>query len=422
MKQTQKQGRKLLGVLLTLALVFGLLPGMTLTALAGEVPVSYMDWDGLNKPLAEKTCTKYTVVKSSNEPVVWSEGWYVVDSDVTISSTVTVSGDVYLILCDAATLTVNGASSMAIHAVSGTLTVYAQSGGTGALNAYSTGNDAIGAQVLTINGGKITASGNKTTDDQPKSGIAAHKLTINGGTVTVSDTTSTFGLYGGEGAVIINGGTVNVKGQLNGIYAQNCSLEINGGAVTATGVTNDAINALNVTINGGKVIAQKTGEADKSGICATRDITINKGAIVESTGFNHGLYAGNGAVTIDGGTVTAIGANAGICAHEGHGVIIKADSTVTASGEQRAIAYASNGYKDTPVKNAIPGTGWTNTEGTEGQTSIDISTVGRSLDSYKKVQFVPHTHTIGEETITFQPWTDENSLPGAAGNYYRPRT
>lgn len=368
----KQRSKKLWSVLLSLALLLSLVPAMALTASAvSQTPVSYLDCDGtaLVERTGENGCKVYTVVSDTN--IAWTTGWYVVDSDVTISHTVTVSGDVHLILCDKASLTVNGGENKAIDAADGsTLTIYAQSEGSsaGALTAYSTGADAIGGQTLTINGGTVTATGSNNV--------------------------------------------INVKGDVT----------INSGEVSAYAIGNDAdgINAGgNVRINGGKVTAKRTGAAKNSGICATFDITINGGAVVESSGFNHGLYSGQGAVTIDGGTVTAIGANAGICANEKHGVIIKADSTVTASGEQRAIAYASGGYNDTPVKNAIAGVGWTNTEGTAGQTRIAVNTGGQNLSTYKKVQFVaPHTHTDGEKTITFIPWTRKNSLPTTAGNYY----
>ena len=40
------------------------------------------------------------------------------------------------------------------------------------------------------------------------------------------------------------------------------------------------------------------------------------------------------------------------------------------------------------MKNAIPGTGWPDEEGTGSGTPIDVSTVGRSLAGFKRVQFL----------------------------------
>ena len=408
----KQRSKKLWSVLLSLALLLSLLPAAVLTAVAEQPDVTYLDADG-----QQRTCkgTDYTVV--TDDTTAWSGGWYVVNSDVTISGTVTATGDVYLILCDTASLTVSGGTGKAIDAAN--LTIYAQSEGdnAGALNASNAptenGKDAIGADQMTINGGKITAS---VTTEKSASGIAANSLTINGGSVTVPNNNSYYGIYGGNTGVIMNGGTVDVKGAHHGIYAQNCPVTINGGTLTATGGKNSINVKGDVTINGGEVTAyaigndgdgifsdgsvtitggtvtaKRTTETPKSsGICATLDITIS-GGIVESSGFNHGLYAGNGAVTIKGGDVTANGANAGIFANKGKGVIIEKGSTVTASGGQKA--FASANYDSTPVKNAIAGTGWNNTEGTGNRATIPVSDTGRALD-FKKVQFLPPVASV----------------------------
>ena len=79
--------------------------------------------------------------------------------------------------------------------------------------------------------------------------------------------------------------------------------------------------------------------------------------------------------------VTATGGSYGISSYT---LEISENSTVTATGGSSAI------YRSGPpecVKNAIPGTGWTNTEGSEGKTTIAVSTEGQDISSYKKVQF-----------------------------------
>ena len=67
------------------------------TAKWGE-SVSYIDANG-----NEQTCNTYTSVTSGSTS--WTEGWYIVESDVTIGSRITVSGTVHLILADGLTLT-----------------------------------------------------------------------------------------------------------------------------------------------------------------------------------------------------------------------------------------------------------------------------------------------------------------------------
>ena len=96
--------------------------------LGGNVPafaaesVSYVDRtaDSSGKVTeSAATCTDYTVVASDS--TTWSDSWYVVNTDVTIGSRVSVSGTVYLILCDGATLTVNGGIQLT---GSNSLTIY----------------------------------------------------------------------------------------------------------------------------------------------------------------------------------------------------------------------------------------------------------------------------------------------------------
>ena len=80
-----------------------------------------------------------------------------------------------------------------------------------------------------------------------------------------------------------------------------------------------------------------------------------------------GIRSDNGKIVINGGSVTASGGNKAITTKE----------------------EASAGNNDiTTVKNAIPGTGWTDVEGTVGETAIPVNTEGQSVKAYKKVQFL----------------------------------
>ena len=129
-------------------------------------------------------------------------GWYVVNENVDYTGQITLSGNVNLILADGKTMSVTntgtGNKDFAIYGDSGSLHIYGQSQGTGALTA--TANSSVAIKL----------------DDH---------ITINGGTVTATST-SDVGIYGIDG-VTINGGTVNA----NGIYADG-DITINGGKVT----------------------------------------------------------------------------------------------------------------------------------------------------------------------------------------------
>ena len=130
----QKIGRRLLGVLLTLAMVLGLMPGMSLTALADLEPVAYMAWNGTAVALVEGGCTDYTVVDDNT--TTFEDGkWYVVNATgdgLTNDNRITFNGTVNLILCDGATL---NASKGIQGTEDSTLNIYGQSEGTGAFNA-----------------------------------------------------------------------------------------------------------------------------------------------------------------------------------------------------------------------------------------------------------------------------------------------
>ncbi len=123
--------------------------------------VSYLDASG-----AAQACATYTIL-SADSSITWGSGWYVAEAGtLTIGSRVTVSGDVHLILCDNAALTVTGGINVAGN---NSLTIYAQSTGSdkGALtvsgvaskNAGIGGSNAESGGTITVNGGNITVTG-----------------------------------------------------------------------------------------------------------------------------------------------------------------------------------------------------------------------------------------------------------------------
>ncbi len=114
-----------LGWILSLTLCFALMIAATLVTASADTSVSYIDANG-----TPRTCDSATVVTESD--TTWGDdgnnGWYVVNGDVTISSRVTVTGDVHLILADGYTLT---ASQGITVTGDNSLTIYAQSAGEG---------------------------------------------------------------------------------------------------------------------------------------------------------------------------------------------------------------------------------------------------------------------------------------------------
>lgn len=202
----------------------GTLEGNTLTMPSEDVTVSavisvlYIDANG-----NVQYCTDFTVIKSSNHNVSYSGGWYLVTDDVTIKGNnynhaLQFEGDTHLILCDGASLT----ASLALQRVqgqrymvkvSGNLTIYGQSEGTGTLTTSNTiggsvvGNGNLNSQIsgiyshgnMTINGGIVQASASdNNSENNYTCGIKTNgDFTFNGGHVraTASNSYRIYGLY-----------------------------------------------------------------------------------------------------------------------------------------------------------------------------------------------------------------------------------
>ena len=160
----------------------------------------------------------------SSETTTMTDGVYAVTENVTITSRITISGNVTLALGEGKTLTA------------------------------TKGIELSGSNSLTIEGpGALTISG----CDNNKSGIGAENvgtLIINGGTINVNGGTYGAGIGGdynnsGGGSITINGGMVNATGgfvaagigggcdNTHGNYGVCGDILINGGQVTAIGGT-----------------------------------------------------------------------------------------------------------------------------------------------------------------------------------------
>ena len=221
--------KRILSAALVLAMLVGFVPGAGVTAKADDEPtatttitqdtanhqatmtvsltvpeksaVSYIDADGTNKT----TGTDYLYVTS--DMTTWGQEaevgqsaipkWYVVDKNVTID-TVTVTGDVHLILCDGATL-----NAHCIEEGQGAeaLTIYGQSAGTGRLIVTNANGLAIGGMSisLTVNGGAVEAT------SENGYAIMASSFTVNGGTVTAIGNPATNTVTAGSGMTILAG-------------------------------------------------------------------------------------------------------------------------------------------------------------------------------------------------------------------------
>ena len=216
-----------------------LLVMMLTTATAWADGISYLDATG-----TQQSCTTYTTVESSSTS--WNSGWFVVNSNTTISDRITVSGTVNLILTNNATLTASKGITVGSDA---TLNIYAQTDDEatmGALvasgandnqqyNAGIGGVDNTAAGTITINGGKINATGKVGAGigSGGQSGATVGTITINGGIVTAQDGSGYGAGIGGGGilgkasTINLNGGIINAAGIGSGYLGGDCSITVN---------------------------------------------------------------------------------------------------------------------------------------------------------------------------------------------------
>ena len=177
----------------------------------GDVSVTFV---GEGSAPITKTCTIVESSMTTLSDTGSTEGWYVVYNNVAFNSSVTISGNVKLVLMDGKTMTAeipNGSSisKAAITVTPGnSLTIYGQANGSGRIEATATSISAgIGGGwsqdcgSVTINGGTVIA---KSTSGGPGIGGGYQKaggtVTINGGTVIATGASSTYPGIGGGGS------------------------------------------------------------------------------------------------------------------------------------------------------------------------------------------------------------------------------
>lgn len=336
--------------------------------------ISYKAWDAANKKLvdaviAESDCT---VVTNSTTNVTWSEGtetnpkWYVVEGDVTINGDVSINGNVHLILCDGATLIVNGCIDAAAQGEVSwdTLSVYGQSTGDAAgkmkvigetAHSYSSciWNYGINLDALYLYGGDVTAcSANASAEGKNaySRGVNAWYVAVYGGSLTATGGDATapgdkkyaesYGIYAGD-KVDVYGGTVKAYGgkaeateedtyyvdyvESYGIYAYN-GVTIKNADVTAKGEEANGYYAKSYGIY-----------TDNNIIFANATIVAEgKAANGASTAYSYGISAYYGYLAITNANITATGDTAKVeneseVGHEdakSYGIFVDKDMTV----------------------------------------------------------------------------------------------
>ncbi len=363
MAKSKRSLKKALAVLMAAALAIASMWCITAFA-AGNV--QYIDANGNTQTVAEGEYTSVTA-----EDTEWTTGTYVVDSNVTVSSRIAVSGNVVLILEDGKTLNAeNGGISVGKGQ---SLTICAQSQGTGTLLAKSNSNTTFGSAAIggddgsNLSGYTRFKGGNGNPDD-----AVFGTIVINGGNITATADKSRgaaigSGYYGdgNEGSITINGGNITADASTSNYAAGIGTASLSSSSDTADG------GSAKITINSGTINAK--GGSEGAGIGGGKydhgyTITITGGNITASSesygaGIGGGGYAPGGTITISGGYINATGTNGGAAIGEGNqaeqksyakngtnitiggGTVI---ATVTGSSSANGIgaAYTANGIVD----------------------------------------------------------------------------
>ena len=264
------------------------------------VPISYIDADGTTK-----NCTDYTVLTGEESEL--DGGWYVVNDDVTYTGTVTLNGDVNIILCDGKTMNVGTAtdrinSGNCIFADKvNSLTIYGQALQTGTLNAFNSDKQAVYLKNYIQHGGNVTIDA--TNDDALR--LYGNDLTLTRGTLTVNTSANEVAIsfYNTSTSfVTVIGGNLTATSSYSGIYG---NLNMSGGSVSAISSTDEFAIYGNLTVSGGTLTTTGdiNGDVTFTGGTATIDGDIWSNATLGWTNADDRITASSylGTVTIADG-------------------------------------------------------------------------------------------------------------------------
>ena len=231
------------------------------------------------------------------DDTVWGNGWYVAEDSIEISRRVTVMGEVNLILTDDCSLTFT--DGIDVYA-SNRFTIYAQSGGTGALSASGGDNEA-----------GIGGRGGTASDNIGSGG----EITINGGTVTATSGNGGAGIGGGTG---IGGGANGASGSFSTgaggtaiIYADSIADQSGKNDGTWSGIIfengegvvyGDQSLSSDFVLEAGQTLTIRSGSSLTNtikGKLTIKGTLTNEGTLtINGTLSNQGTFNNNGPVTV----------------------------------------------------------------------------------------------------------------------------
>ena len=229
----------------------------------GAEPVdnTYLKWDAdQTKLVATEIPAEVTTVQNADMDVEWTAGTYVVEGDVTIGGTISLLGDVNLIIKDGAKLIVN---NYIVGYSNYNLSIFGQSNQTGELVVNSSLDPIEDIKTLEVHSAKVKATSSGNNND---GFYNIQTFNVYGGSVD-SECTGTNGngiLLYSSGKMNIYGGDVKALGKGNkfGIAGSLTTVTVYGGKLWAGCFNNKAIDNSNVTLTKG---AGFTGKIEISG-------------------------------------------------------------------------------------------------------------------------------------------------------------
>ena len=280
---------------------------------------TYRAWDG-TALTAQKVSTS-EIQEVTEATTSLHEGFYIVKKDVTIPTGLVIDENTQLILCDGATLTINGYIEGPCTTATYSLTIYGQENQTGKLivNAQDSHNGIL-VKDLEIHGGDIRITGG------------------DGGTYAAIQVGNDMKVYGG---------TIKATGGDNGVcdaIKVTNKMEVKGGIINATGGTSGVGIQINGTgtpfvVSGGTITAKGANSSSSDGLAgiAVTGASHITGGTINTTGGDAasgdhfggaGFYSSPG-ISVDGGSVVATGGKKSGSKDDGAGVQGKINFTVT---------------------------------------------------------------------------------------------
>ena len=310
-----KTKRRFLSILLSLAMMLGMLSGMSLTAAAQatSINITFTEW---TDAVAE-TQNGAGATAATSLPSV--EGSYCLTADVTISGTWSVPGTTNLCL-NGHSITRTGNGSVISIPLDSTLNLYDEEGDAGTITG---GNTSKGGGVM-INGGTLNMYGGKISGNKATSyggGVCideSGEFVMDGGTISDNDSSSNIGFGGGVCAYngtfilksgLISGNKAKIGGGVQVYYTSDTQFTMSGGAIQGNSALGQSYSARGggidimrpFTMSGGKISGNYT-DGQGGAMYVQSDIVINGGEIYGNSAAagSGGIYNSNYNISISG--------------------------------------------------------------------------------------------------------------------------